>query len=95
MASIRPAPLRSLEAYKHISPDSGEPTIIHSHYNAKIRAHIPPDPPHKEFIPSKDRGLFADKEKKALFSIARPSPLTESIGSVPNDPVGQSYVSAN
>ena len=83
MAKIRPAPIESLEAYKHISPDSGYPTVVHSHYNAKIKAHTPPDPPHKEFTPSKDRGSYADSEKKALFAVAKPVDLTESIGSLP------------
>jgi hypothetical protein len=85
MATLRPAPIKSLEAYKNISPDSGYPTIVHSHYNAKIKAHVPPDPQHKEFNPPKDRGSFADPEKKALFSIAKPVDVTESIGS--SDPI--------
>lgn len=80
MATLRPAPIKSLEAYKHISPDSGYPTFIHPHYNAKIKAHVPPDPPHKEFNPAKDRGSFADPDKKSLFSIAKPADVTESIG---------------
>jgi sulfonate dioxygenase len=81
MATLRPAPIKSLEAYKHVSPDSGCPISIHSHYNDKIKAHVPPDPPHKEHTPTKDRGSFADPEKKALFSIAKPVAVTESIGS--------------
>ncbi|TAQ83728.1 hypothetical protein B7494_g7948 [Chlorociboria aeruginascens] len=80
MAKIRPAPIESLEAYKHISPDSGYPTIVHPQYNPKIKAHIPPDAPHKVFTPSRDRGLYADPEKKALFAVAKPVDLTESIG---------------
>jgi len=80
MAQSRPAPIETLEAYKHISPDSGYPTIIHPHYNPKIKAHVPRDPPHKEFNPPRDRGSYADLEKKALFAVAKPFPLTESIG---------------
>ena len=80
MANIRPAPIESLEAYKHISPDSGYPTVVHPLYNPKIKAHVPPDLPHKEFTPLKDRGSYADPEKKALFAIAKPVGLTESIG---------------
>jgi sulfonate dioxygenase len=80
MATLRPDPVGSLEAYKHISPDSGYPTVLHSHYNPKIKAHIPPDPPHKQFTPSKDRGAYAEPEKKALFSVVKPFDLTESIG---------------
>ena len=83
MANIRPTAKESLEAYKHISPDSGYPTIIHPHYNPKIQAHVPPDLPHKEFTPPKDRGFFADTEKGALFTVAKAVDLTESIGSVP------------
>jgi len=80
---LRPPPIESLEAYKVISPDSGYPTVIHSHYNAKIKAHIPPDSPLQEFIPAKDRGCYADLEKKALFAFAQPVDLTESIGNLP------------
>lgn len=80
MARIRPAPIESLEAYKHISVDSGKPTAVHPNYNTRITAHIPQDPPHKEFTPPKDRGSYADPEKKALFSVATPADVTESIG---------------
>ncbi len=80
MARIRPAPIESLEAYKHISPDSGIPTVVHPHYNPKIKAHTPPDLPLEEFTPPKDRGSYADPEKKALFAVARSVDLTESIG---------------
>jgi sulfonate dioxygenase len=80
MTTTRPAPIKSLEAYKHISPDSGCPTVVYPTYNPKIKGHVPPDPPLREFIPAKDRGLYADPEKKALFSVARPANLTESIG---------------
>lgn len=80
MAKVRPAPIQSLEAYKHISPDSGEPTVIHPNYNPKIKGHVPPDPIHEEFTPPKDRASYADPKKEALFSVATPSDLTESIG---------------
>jgi hypothetical protein len=80
MARVRPAPIESLEAYKHISLDSGQPIAIHSNYNPKIKGHVPPDPIHKEFIPPKDRASYADPEKKALFAVATPTDLTESIG---------------
>ncbi|KAH8780514.1 alpha-ketoglutarate-dependent sulfonate dioxygenase [Hyaloscypha sp. PMI_1271] len=78
---LRPPPIETLEAYKHISADSGHPTVIHSHYNVKIKAHIPPDPPRKEITPAKDRAFYADPEKKALLAVAKPVDLTESIGS--------------
>lgn len=81
---LRPAPIKSLEAYQHISPDSGYPTIIHPCYNPRVAAHIPPDPPLKEFTPAKDRGFFADPEKKALFSVAKQVDVTESIGKAPD-----------
>lgn len=80
LPGLRPAPTETLEAYKHISPDSGFPTVIHPNYNPKVKFYVPPDSPHKEFVPEKDRGCFADPEKKALFSISTPVPLTESIG---------------
>ncbi|RDL36130.1 Uncharacterized protein BP5553_06742 [Venustampulla echinocandica] len=80
MAKVRPAPIESLEAYKHISPDSGQPTVIHSNYNPKIKAHVPQDSLHEEFTPPRDRGSYADPEKKALFAVAKPADVTESIG---------------
>lgn len=80
MARVRPAPIESLEAYKHISLDSGQPTVIHPNYNPKIKAHVPPDPIHKEFTPPKDRASYADPKKEALFAVATPTDLTESIG---------------
>jgi sulfonate dioxygenase len=80
---LRPPPIESLEAYKHISADSGYPTVIHSHYNIKIKAHTPPDPPREEITPPKDRGFYADPEKKALLAVAKLVDLTESIGSLP------------
>jgi len=78
----RPNPKDSLEAYKHISPDSGYPTLIHPHFNPKIASHIPPEPKHQEITPPKDRAFFADPSKTSLFSVAKPVDLTESIGTV-------------
>jgi hypothetical protein len=50
-------------------------------FDEEIRAHVPPDPPHKEFVPPKDRAFFADPEKKQLLSAAtKVEHLTESIG---------------
>lgn len=87
MATLRPIQIESLEAYKHISPASGYPTIVHPHYNSKVKAHIPQDSPLKESTPLKDRGFFADREKKkALFSVAKPVHLTDSIGNLPRTP---------
>lgn len=80
---LRPPPIQSLEAYKHISPDSAFPTVLHSHYNSKIKAHVPPDPPLIEFTPMKDRAFFADPKKEALLAVATPADLTESIGRFP------------
>lgn len=80
MANNHPASKGSLEAYKHISPDSGYPTIVHPNFNPKVKSHVPQDPPHKEFIPPKDRGFFADPKKTALFAVAKATDLTESIG---------------
>lgn len=72
----------ALEAYSHISPDSGKPTTIHPHFNPKILSHIPPDAPHTLQTPPKDRAFFADPSKKALFAAATRKDLTESIGTV-------------
>lgn len=96
MAKIRPPPTESLEAYKHISVDSGLPTVIHPNYNPKIKAHVPQDPPHNEVTPPKDRGSYADPEKKALFSVAKRADVTESIGSYPRnaDPSQADYLQA-
>lgn len=80
MAKVRPAPTKSLEAYKYISPDSGEPTVIHPNYNPKIKDYVPPDPIHKEITPPKDRASVADPKKDALFAVATPTDVTESIG---------------
>jgi len=50
-------------------------------FDEEIRSHIPPDPPHKEVVPPKDRAFFADPEKKQLLSAAtKVEHLTESIG---------------
>ncbi|KAI0893366.1 alpha-ketoglutarate-dependent sulfonate dioxygenase [Annulohypoxylon nitens] len=72
----------NLESYKHISPDSGFPITIHPHFSAKIKDHVPPDPIREQIFPDKDRASFADPEKKALFAVAKPVDLTESIGTV-------------
>ncbi|KAL2001890.1 hypothetical protein VTN02DRAFT_1045 [Thermoascus thermophilus] len=74
--------MANLEARKHISPDSGFPITLHPLFNPKIRDHVPPEPTRKEFFPEKDRALFADPEKKALFAVAKRVDLTESIGTV-------------
>ena len=74
-----------LEARKHISPGSKFPTSLHPIFNAKIAAHTPPEPPRTELQVGKDRAIFADPEKKALFSVARRMDLTESIGSLVED----------
>lgn len=70
------------ESRRHINPDSGFPITLHPHFNAKIKDHVPTDPIREPFIPPKDRASFADPEKKALFSVAKPVDLTESIGTV-------------
>lgn len=74
--------MANLESRKHISPDSGFPIAIHPLFSPKIRNHVPPEEPRKEIIPDKDRGSFADPEKKALLSVAKRVDLTESIGTV-------------
>jgi len=71
-----------LEARKHISPDSGFPITLHPHFNDKIKNHIPPEPLREPITPPKDRALYADPEKMALFSVAKQVDLTESIGTV-------------
>jgi hypothetical protein len=71
-----------LESRKHVSPDSGFPITIHPHFNAKIKDWAPPEPLREEITPPRDRAHFADPEKKALFSVAKKTDLTESIGSV-------------
>jgi sulfonate dioxygenase len=78
----RPSPKDHLEAYKHISTDSGFPIVIHPKFNPKINSHVPPDPIREEITPPKDRAFFADPTKAALFSVAKPVDLTESIGTV-------------
>ena len=71
-----------LEARKHISPDSGFPITLHPSFNPKITQHVPPEPIRKPIEVVKDRASFADPEKKALLSVAKPIDLTESIGTV-------------
>jgi len=43
---------------------------------------VPPDPIRQEVEVLPDRATFADPEKKALFAVAKPVDLTESIGTV-------------
>ncbi|KAB8224586.1 hypothetical protein BDV33DRAFT_187935 [Aspergillus novoparasiticus] len=74
-----------LESRKHISPDSGFPITLHPNFNPKINQHVPPDSIREPLNPPKDRALFADPEKKALFSVAKPVDLTESIGTLLED----------
>ncbi|KAJ9272074.1 hypothetical protein DTO212C5_1837 [Paecilomyces variotii] len=71
-----------LESRKHISPDSGFPISLHPAFNPKIKNHVPPEPRREPFQPDKDRALFADPEKKALFSVAKRVDLTESLGTL-------------
>ncbi|KAI1492265.1 alpha-ketoglutarate-dependent sulfonate dioxygenase [Biscogniauxia mediterranea] len=71
-----------LEAYDHISPDSGFPTTIHPNFAVRIKDHVPPEPVRQEIFPEKDRAAFADPEKKALLANANKVDLTESIGTV-------------
>ncbi|KAH8813046.1 alpha-ketoglutarate-dependent sulfonate dioxygenase [Xylogone sp. PMI_703] len=71
-----------LAAYDHISPDSGFPIVLHPKFNPRIRDHIPPEPIREEIQVTKDRAAFADPEKKALFTVAKRTDLTESIGTL-------------
>ena len=71
-----------LESLKHINPDSGFPTTLHPAFNPKIQSHVPPEPIRQPLEVPKDRAHFADPQKKALFSVATPVDLTESIGTV-------------
>ena len=71
-----------LESRKHISPDSGFPITLHPKFNPRIAGHVPPDPVREPLSPPKDRALFADPEKKALYSVAKRVDLTESLGTV-------------
>ncbi|KAL1984910.1 hypothetical protein VTN96DRAFT_8569 [Rasamsonia emersonii] len=77
--------MAQLEAYKHISPDSGFPITLHPNFNPKINNHVPPDPIREPLNPPKDRAFFADPEKKALLSVAKRVDLTESIGTLLED----------
>lgn len=74
--------MAQLASRQVISPDSGFPITLHPKFNPKIKDHIPPEPIREEIKPEPDRALFADPEKKALFSVAKPVDLTESIGTV-------------
>lgn len=71
-----------LSARQHVSPDSGFPITLHPAFNQKINGHIPPEPVRRPAIVKKDRASFADPEKKALFAVATPRDLTESIGTL-------------
>jgi hypothetical protein len=71
-----------LESRKHISPASGFPITLHPNFNPKIKDHVPPEPFRGLVNPPIDRAFFADPEKKALFSVAKPVDLTESLGTV-------------
>ncbi|KAL1850177.1 hypothetical protein VTK73DRAFT_9739 [Phialemonium thermophilum] len=71
-----------VEAYNHISPDSGFPITLHPLFNPKIKDHVPPHPIREPLVVEKDRASFADPEKKALLSVAKQVDLTESIGTV-------------
>ncbi|KAH8802257.1 alpha-ketoglutarate-dependent sulfonate dioxygenase [Hyaloscypha sp. PMI_1271] len=77
-----PTKKSNLAAYQNISPDSGFPVVIHPHFNPNIKDHVPDEPLRIEITPPKDRAFFADPEKIALFSVAKPVDLTESIGTV-------------
>ncbi|KAK3623470.1 hypothetical protein LTR56_021560 [Elasticomyces elasticus] len=71
-----------LSSRQHISPDSGFPVTLHPAYNPKIKDHVPPEPIRQPAAVGKDRAAFADPKKKALFAVATPKDLTESIGTV-------------
>ncbi|KAF2733236.1 alpha-ketoglutarate-dependent sulfonate dioxygenase [Polyplosphaeria fusca] len=77
--------MTTLESYNHVSPDSGHPTILHPNFNSRIKDWVPPDDLRKEVDPPKDRALFADPAKKLLFSAAKVTDLTESIGTLLED----------
>lgn len=74
--------MADIEARKHISPNSGFPITLHPNYNPRIKDHVPPEPAREPLNPPPDRALFADPDKKSLFSVASPVDLTESIGTV-------------
>ncbi|PMD63500.1 TauD-domain-containing protein [Hyaloscypha bicolor E] len=77
-----PTKKSNLAAYQNISPGSGFPIVMHPHFNPNIKDHVPDELLRKEITPPKDRAFFADPEKIALFSVAKPVDLTESIGTV-------------
>ncbi|KAK7184446.1 alpha-ketoglutarate-dependent sulfonate dioxygenase [Paraphaeosphaeria sporulosa] len=74
--------MATLEAHKHISPDSGYPTVLHPNFNPKIRNWTPTDPIRSEITPPKDRAHFADPAKSRLLSVATATDLTEGIGTL-------------
>jgi sulfonate dioxygenase len=69
-----------LHALKVISPDSGMPMTISPLFNPNMVGRVPPEPNRPEIKIPTDRGCFADPEKKALFSVAKPQDLTISVG---------------
>lgn len=74
--------MANLESRSRISPDSGFPITLHPNFNPKIKDHVPPEPIQEEFHPDKDRALYANPEKEALFSVAKRVDLTESVGTL-------------
>lgn len=76
------APMADFQARNHISPDSGFPITLHPNYNPRIKDHVPPESAREPLTPPPDRALFADPDKKSLFSAANRVDLTESIGTV-------------
>jgi sulfonate dioxygenase len=48
----------------------------------RINKHVPPEPLRELIDVGKDRASFADPDKKALFAVATPKDLTESIGTL-------------
>ncbi|BCS28139.1 TauD/TfdA dioxygenase family protein [Aspergillus puulaauensis] len=74
--------MADFQARNHISPDSGFPITLHPNYNPRIKDHVPPESAREPLTPPPDRALFADPDKKSLFSVANRVDLTESIGTV-------------
>ncbi|KAF4638066.1 hypothetical protein G7Y89_g12 [Cudoniella acicularis] len=70
----------NIHALKVINPDSGMPTTISPLFNPNIAGRLPPEPNRPEIEVPRDRGFFADPEKKALLSVAEPVDWTISVG---------------
>ncbi|KAH8803498.1 alpha-ketoglutarate-dependent sulfonate dioxygenase [Xylogone sp. PMI_703] len=70
----------NLHALKVINPDSGMPTTVSPLFNPNIVGRVPPEPNRPEIDIPKDRGCYADPEKKALLAVAEPVDLTISVG---------------